>query len=229
MSGLPLVSVVVPTKNAARYLGEALDSVRAQTYERWEAVLVDGGSTDATLDIADGYDGVRCIRQSGAGLADAWNCGVAEARGGLMAFLDSDDRWEPEKLSAQVEVLAGDRGVDGAITRMRFFLEPGCAAPPGFRPELLATDHVAHMPSAILARRDVFDRIGTFDTRWAVSPDIDWFARLKDAGLRIEVVPKVLVHKRVHDANLSTLGGSILNDELVEVLRESVARQREAR
>jgi hypothetical protein len=109
---------------------------------------------------------------------------------------------------------------------MRFVLEPGLPPPPPFKPELLEGDHVAHMPSAILVRRSVFDRIGRFDERWEIAPDIDWFARLKDASLRFEIVPEVLVHKRVHDANLSNVGAQTLNAEIVQLLRESVARRR---
>jgi hypothetical protein len=84
------------------------------------------------------------------------------------------------------------------------------------------------MPSSLLARRTVFDRIGTFDTRWPIASDIDWFARAKDSEVRVEVVADVLVEKRVHDANLSTLAGAQLNRELVELLRESVVRRRQA-
>jgi glycosyltransferase involved in cell wall biosynthesis len=224
----PLVSVVVPTLNAARFLADALDGVRAQTYDAWEVVLVDGGSTDGTLDVAARYDRVRVVRQRGTGLADAWNRGLEDARGELVAFLDGDDRWEPEKLERQVAVLDRDPAVDCVIARLRFALEPGLPLPSGFRLELLDGDHVAHAPSALLARRRVFERIGGFDTRWAITPDIDWFARLKDADVRVEVVPEVLVHKRVHDTNLSTLGGTTMNRELVALLRESVARRRGA-
>jgi glycosyltransferase involved in cell wall biosynthesis len=223
----PLVSVVVPTRNAERFLDEALLSIRAQTYASWEVVLVDAGSTDRTLEVAQRHERVRCLRQSGTGLPDAWNCGLRAARGELVAFLDSDDRWAPTKLARQVQVLQADAGADCVITRMRFVLEPGCAPPPGFRPELLASDHIAQMPSALLARRSAFHRIGGFDTRWPIAADIDWFARAKDAGLRVEVVPEVLVEKRVHDANLSTLGGATLNRELVALLRESVGRKRD--
>jgi glycosyltransferase involved in cell wall biosynthesis len=221
-----LVSVVVPTLDAERFLDEALLSIQAQTYDSWEVVLVDAGSTDRTLEIARRHESVRCQRQSGTGLPDAWNCGLEAARGELVAFLDSDDRWAPEKLARQVDVLEADTGVDCVITRMRFVLEPGCASPPGFRPELLASDHVAQMPSALLARRSAFHRVGGFDTRWPIAADIDWFARVKDAGLRMELVPEVLVEKRVHDANLSTLAGATLNRELVALLRESVGRKR---
>ncbi len=107
-------------------------------------------------------------------------------------------------------------------------LEPGFPIPPGFRARLLDSDQLAQMPSSVLARRTVFDRIGTFDTRWPIASDIDWFARVKDSGLRVAVVPDVLVEKRVHDANLSTLAGAQLNGELVELLRESVVRRRQA-
>jgi glycosyltransferase involved in cell wall biosynthesis len=222
----PLVSVVVPTLDAARYLAEALDSIFAQTYQRLEVVLVDGGSTDATREIAARYPQVRTIRQTGTGLPDAWNCGIAVAAGDLIAFLDSDDLWAPAKLERQVRVLEEEPAADCVITRMRFLLEPGFPIPPGFRAELLESDHLAQMPSALLARGSVFDRIGTFETRWPIAADIDWFARVKDARLRVEVVPEALVEKRVHDSNLSTLGGARLNRELVELLRESVARRR---
>lgn len=220
------MSVVVPTKNAGRYLAAALDSVETQSYERLEVVLVDGGSHDDTLEIAGRYGRVRTVIQTGTGLADAWNCGIASATGELIAFLDGDDVWVPDKLRRQVHILESYPAIDCVITRMRFVLEPGFPVPSGFRPRLLDSDHLAQMPSSLLARRNVFDRIGTFDTRWAIASDIDWFARVKDAGLCVEVVPEVLVEKRVHDANLSTLGGAQLNRELVELLRESVARRR---
>jgi glycosyltransferase involved in cell wall biosynthesis len=222
----PLVSAIVPTLNAERFLADALESIAAQTYPHREVVLVDGGSTDGTLALADRHEGVRQVRQSGSGLADAWNCGLEAAGGELIAFLDSDDWWEPDKLGRQVAVLDADPAVDCVIARVRFVLEPGYAIPPGFKPELLESDHVANMPSALLARRSVFDRIGVFDIRLEITPDIDWFARVKDAGLRLEVVPEVLVSKRVHDANLSTLGRVTHHRELVDLLRQSVARRR---
>lgn len=227
MTSEPLVTVVIPTLDAARFLDEALRSVAAQTYRHCEVVIVDGGSTDATLEIAAGHR-ARTISQAGTGLADAWNSGIAAAAGELIAFLDSDDLWEPAKLSRQVSLLAAETRADCAISRMRFALEPGLPIPTGFRPELLEGDHLAQMPSALLARREVFERIGDFDTRFAIASDIDWFRRAGDAGIRIGAVPEVLVVKRVHDTNLSTLGGAALNSEIVALLRSSVERRREA-
>jgi glycosyltransferase involved in cell wall biosynthesis len=225
MSARPLISVIVPTLNAAAYLADALDSIAAQTYERREVVLVDGGSTDGTLELARRY-GIEPVQQNGAGLADAWNCGLEAATGELIAFLDSDDRWEPEKLEKQARVLASRPEADAVISRVRFVLEPGFAIPAGFRAELLEGDHISQMPSSLLARRAVFDEIGNFDTRWLIASDVDWFARLLDSRLRMEVVEEVLVYKRVHDSNLSNRPGPTINRELVEVLRMKVSRRR---
>ena len=221
----PLVSVIVAVKNGERFLPQALADVRAQTYAEREVIVVDGRSTDRSAEIARSSPGVRCITQQGDGFADAWNIGIAASSGDLIAFLDSDDRWMPDKLAAQVEALERHPEVDYVITRVRFFLEPGVPPPPGFRASLLSGDHVANMPSALLARRRVFELLGDFPTHLSIANDVEWFARLKDSGLEREVVQNPLVMKRVHDANLSYFSGREFNSELLRVLRESLARK----
>jgi|GraSoiStandDraft_5_1057265.scaffolds.fasta_scaffold166287_2 glycosyltransferase involved in cell wall biosynthesis len=221
----PLVSVIVPVKDGERFLAQALDDVCAQTYPSVELIVVDGHSSDRSADIARSFPGVRCITQERSGFADAWNEGIDAASGALIAFLDSDDRWRPQKLDKQVAALEGDPGADYAITRARFFLELGAALPPGFRPSLLEGDYVANMPSALLARRRAFETVGAFPTHLSIAGDVEWFARLKDSGLRGVVVEEALVEKRVHDANLSYFSASNFNSELLQLLRESIARQ----
>jgi glycosyltransferase involved in cell wall biosynthesis len=222
----PLVSVIIAVKNGERFLPQALDDVAAQTYGNYEVVVVDGRSTDRSAEIARSFPGARCIEQPGEGFADAWNIGIEAARGDLIAILDSDDRWAPEKLEAQVGLLVGDPSLSYTITRVRFFLESGHLRPPGFKPELLEGDHVGHMPSALLARRSVFDEIGLFPTDYVIANDIDWFARLKDSGLAGAVLDEPMVMKRVHDTNLSYFAPRNRNSELLRLLRDSVARQR---
>jgi glycosyltransferase involved in cell wall biosynthesis len=112
-SGAPLVSVVVPFLNVAPYLGEAIESVRAQTYERWELLLCDDGATDGASEIAAHYaaldpDRIRHLRHEGGatlGASAARNLGLRHARGSLIALLDGDDVWRPEKLAEQVAIL----------------------------------------------------------------------------------------------------------------------------
>lgn len=229
MSDRPLVSVIMAVKDGERFIAQALDSIQAQTYTNHETVVVDGASTDRSVEIARRYPGVRVIPETGAGFSGAWNDGIGAARGRLIAILDSDDVWEPEKLERQVEVLERRPEVDYVITRMRFFLEPGEECPPPFRPHLFENDHVAHMPSALLARRELFDTVGLFSTtEYTVSSDIDWFARAKDSPAVLAVVDEPLVSKRVHDSNLSNVGAQDLNRQIVALLHDSVARRRAA-
>jgi glycosyltransferase involved in cell wall biosynthesis len=222
------ISVVMATKNAARYLREALDSVAAQTYAAHEVVIVDGGSTDDTRAIAASYAGVRVIEETGRGFASAWNDGIRAAGGDAIALLDSDDRWTPHKLEWQVAALGAHPDAMGVIGFVRFFMAPDQRRPPGFKIELLDRDYLAHMPGALLARRALFDAVGLFDTSWASASDIDWFAKIKDLGCRIEVVPGVVIRKRVHDTNLSyvTATTPVMNQEMLKLLRHSIHRQR---
>lgn len=220
------VSVVLAVKNSERYLAQALESVRAQTYAPCEVLVVDGGSTDRSVELASAFPGVRVLAQSGTGFVDAWNCGITAARGELIAILDSDDYWAPEKLERQVARFAAEPETDYSLTRMRFFLDRADYIPPGFKPELLDRDHVGRFPGALVARRALFDRIGLFDTRWEIAGDVDWFARVQDGGARLGIVPAVLYFKRVHETNLS-YNARTFSPEIVRVLKRSLARRRE--
>ena len=109
MSERPLVSIVMAVKDGERFIAQGLDSIRAQTYERHETLVVDGASQDRSVEIAQRYSQVRVIPQTGTGFSGAWNEGIEAARGDLIAILDSDDVWEPRKLERQVEVRVAAR------------------------------------------------------------------------------------------------------------------------
>lgn len=224
----PLISVVIAVRNGERFLGQAIESVLSQTYSPVEIIVVDGRSTDTSRIIAESYSGVRCLEQAGNGFADAWNIGIGEAHGELIAILDSDDWWAPRKLAAQMELLQREPQTQYVITRMVFVLEPGHDAPPGFKRELLDRDHVAYMPSALLARKQVFNTLGDFATSWEIASDVEWFARAKDRQLVLGIVPEVMLFKRVHDSNLSYLDSRTrrFNREVVGLLKQSIDRQR---
>jgi len=221
----PRVSVIMAVKDGGRFLTEAVESVRAQTYENLEIIVIDGHSTDGTEKIARSYPEVNYQRQEGRGVAQAYNQGVEVAAGELIAFLSHDDTWTPEKLARQVEYLDGHPGVEYVISRVEYFLEPGCGLPAGFRPNLLEGDHLGRMPETLVARRGLFARIGGFNPDLPLQEDVDWFARAKDAGAVMGVVPEVLVKKRVHDHNTS-LHLDLESRHLLRVMRDSVRRQR---
>ena len=206
---MPRVSVITPAYNAERFIREALDSVMAQTWRDFEVVVVDDGSTDSTREIVESCDGpIRLIQQANAGPSAARNHGVREARGELVAFVDSDDLWLPEKLAEQVP-LFDDEGEVGLVychcDRMtadgRVVPTPHPPRPQGrvFLDFLLRN----HCPtSGAVVRRDVFLECGGFpeDMIWAE----DWHLWLRIARkFEFAAVEKVLVRHRVHAGALT--------------------------
>jgi glycosyltransferase involved in cell wall biosynthesis len=220
------ISVIIATLNAARFLDEALDSITKQSRPAEEIVIVDGGSTDDTVAIAKRHPNVLLVTQSGRGLPDAWNFGLSQTSGDTIAFLDSDDRWTPSKLQLQSAILTKDSTVQGVVGHVRFFLETGAQCPNSFKPELLEGTYPAPMPGALLIRRKALDQVGLFDTRFPVACDIDWFARLRDLRMKVVTLPDLLIHKRVHQGNLSLAAVSqpSYSTELVRLLFEKRRR-----
>jgi glycosyltransferase involved in cell wall biosynthesis len=222
------VSVVMAVRNGERFVGEALESILAQTHPVHEVIVVDGASSDRSREIARTFERVRVLEQDGLGLSGAWNQAIAASQGELIAFLDSDDRWLPHKTERQLELLARQPAAAGAIARARFFLEPGHEPPPGFREPLLDGDHIAPMPGTWLLRREVFDRIGLFNPEFLVALDVDWWARFIDAGSRVETLEELVLEKRVHTANLSHSLPDQYREEMTRTFRESIGRKRAA-
>jgi glycosyltransferase involved in cell wall biosynthesis len=102
---MTLVSIVTPSLNQARYVREALDSVRAQTYAPIEHIVVDGGSTDGTLDVLREYDGLCTVSEPDRGQSHALNKGFALATGDVLGWLNADDAYEPAAVAEGVEAL----------------------------------------------------------------------------------------------------------------------------
>jgi len=223
----PGVSVVMIARNGAAFIVDALNSVFRSRLRPLEVLVIDGGSTDDTAAVAAAVPGVTVIAQASCGISAAYNEGVALARGDLLAFLSCDDLWLPGKLDRQVPLMQADPGLHYSFTMAEHFLQPGCAPPPGFRRTLLDRPVPGMLPETMIARPAAFARVGGFDPALAVGGDTDWFARARDAGLKMALLPEVLLRKRVHGANTS-LADPQINGQLLTVLRDSLARKRAA-
>lgn len=220
----PLVTAIIPVYNGARFISESIESIIAQTYRPVEIIVVDDGSSDETAQIVQSYKGIRYIFQPNHGVASARNTGIGKSRGELIAFLDADDCWAPDKLTVQVNYLDDNPHVGCVLGRQRNFLEPGIDRPFWLREEHLLRDHVGVLPTSLI-RRNIFDMIGLFDTEYKISEDVEWLARVKDAGLPVIVVPVIVLHRRIHDSNLSyQLRAG--DPTLLRSLRASVQRKR---
>ena len=220
----PLLSVIMATLNAGQFLREALTSVQNQTYAQVEVILIDGGSRDQTEEIAREFSEVRFVKQEGSGLFSAWNQGVLHANGAFIAFLDSDDHWEPSALFDHMRVLMSDTSKLGSVGCVQFFLESKDSPPPEFKLSLLDRAHLAYMPGCFVGRRSIFDRIGYFETEWKVASDIIWFGKVKELGDGINVLDQVVLHKRVHRNNLSytSIDEDVYSKELLKLLHQKI-------
>lgn len=227
LTAQPSVSVIVPVYKGERFLAEALESVAAQTYAPLETIVVDDGSPDRSAEIAAGRAGVQVVRQANQGVAAARNAGLAVARGELVAFLDQDDQWLPQKLALQVDHLRTHADVAVVLTHMELVLVEGTPRPPWFRPNWLSEPQQGFTPSVWLVRREAFELVGQFDTGYEVACDSDWLARAKDAGLRQAMLADVLVRWRVHGAN-GSYDQDAMRREMLSMVRRSAARQRKA-
>jgi glycosyltransferase involved in cell wall biosynthesis len=220
-----LVSVVIPVYNCERYVDEALRSVFIQEYDQMEVIVIDDGSTDRSADIIHSYQGARCIYQTNQGVSAARNAGIASSRGEFIAFLDADDVWMQDKLKIQMAFHLRHPEIGCSVGRCDTFLEPGSIMPSWLKERLLHEDEVGYFPSTLIARRDVFERVGVYDTNYRTGESADWFSRVKDAGIRIEILPYILLRKRVHEANLSH-DVADTRTNMMKILRESINRKR---
>jgi glycosyltransferase involved in cell wall biosynthesis len=203
------VSVVIPVRNRAALVGGAIASVLAQTAPPHEVIVVDDGSTDATPDVLASFgDAVRVVRHARSReRGAARHAGAAAAGGRLLAFLDSDDEWEPDTLARQLGIAAlrGSAAV-AAVTGIRTIDGRGRVrgrpyAPPPDAHERLPWRNTYHGgPSSLLIGADLFDRIGGFPEERAVQGSEDWLLmmKLRAAGVRPAVLPAPLVRYRAH-------------------------------
>jgi glycosyltransferase involved in cell wall biosynthesis len=224
---MPLVSVIMPVKNGEPFLRQAIASILQQEYPSLELIVVDGQSTDATAQIVQSFCQVRYIFQEvDPGIPHAKNLGIRAAKGEFVAFASHDDLWHPSKLRNQIDYMTRRPEIQYTITRVRFFKDPDCPIPAGFRKEFLEGDHIGKMPETLVARKALFDSIGEFDTRFHYMEDIDWFNRASLMKIPMAVVEQTLLFKRVHGANTSYNAARIetINREILQILRLSVDR-----
>jgi len=223
----PFVSIILAVRNGERFIAEAIRSVLDQRYPAYELLVIDGHSTDRTAEIVKSFSGVQFLSQPGRGLPDAWNHGLARARGEWTALLEHDDVWLPEKLRTQIAFMQQRPELQYTFSHGEFFLEPGCEWPAGYRPDWLKTPQIGSMLSAFMARKSVFDLVGPFDDRLKCAADMDWLSRAKDLGLPMAYLDETLIRKRVHDSNV-TMQTQTNNTELLEVIRRTLERKRQA-
>ncbi len=225
MTAAPLISTIIPVFNGERFLAEAVDSIRGQRYPELEIIVVDDGSTDGTAEVARRLgDPVRYESQANRGAPAARNRGLELARGELIAFLDADDVWTPDKLGLQASRLLAEPELELAIgmTQLMRFVE-GADGSAAYQP----MGEAGLIPSlgSALFRREAFDRLGRLDESLRMDDDVDWFLRALENDVRMAVVPRVVQYYRRHERNITNARGVDIRFFLVAI-KKSLERRR---
>lgn len=211
----PLVSVVTAVLNRGATLARCLESVRTQDYSPIEHIVVDGGSTDGTLEIIRANAGsmTAWLSEPDGGVSEAFNRGIGLARGEIVGLLNADDWYEPDAIGEVVRALGTDPGAGVACGRLRFVRGdvPDVEFPS--QPERLGVDMTVNHPT-LFARRAVYERVGLYRTDLRLAMDYDWVLRARRKGVRFRSLDRVL-------ANMAWEGASDLQwrRTLVEVAR----------
>jgi glycosyltransferase involved in cell wall biosynthesis len=225
---LPLISCIVPVLNGERYLKETLESILAQDYRPIDILVVDDGSIDGTPDVVRSFGSeVDYVRQANAGQAVARNRGVDMARGEFVAFLDADDLWHPEKLTRQMNQFVAQPDLGYCLTHVQNFWERELQdEAASFRGHPRGQPIPGFVTGTLLARRPLFERIGGFDISLGHADKTEWFMRADAAGARRELLPDVLMFRRMHPGNRSRTLASNSRDEYLHLLKASLDRRR---
>jgi len=227
----PVVSVVIPAYNADTWLAEAIQSVLDQSWQDFELIVVNDGSTDRTTEVVRGFKNRRisCISQENRGLSSARNTGIRGARGEFIALLDADDKFKPEKLTRQLAKFDADPeigivtcGYDLIDDRGKWLQRemPWLSAPLIDLKTLLFWNPL--LPSTLLIRTHWFKTAGLFDGSLRRYEDWELPVRFAIAGCRMGWVHEVLVDYRRHETNMSTAGDLVpvaTNDALEFITR----------
>ena len=206
----PAVSIIIPTYNRWPMLGAAVESVLAQSYRDFELIVVDDGSTDGTAtELVQFGSKLRYFQQDRSGVSVARNLGVLKSRGRLIAFLDSDDLWRPDKLKIQVRFMDSSPEVQICQTD-EVWIRHGVRVNPRIKHRKPSGDIFERSldlclvsPSAVMMTRELFDRSGGFDESLPVCEDYDlWLRIARDYPLPL-IAQRLVVKRGGHADQLS--------------------------
>lgn len=208
----PLVSVIIPTYNRAGLIARSIKSALAQTHRNLEIIVVDDGSTDNTKEVVAAFGGaIQYFYKPNSGPSPTRNLGIQKAKGKYVAFLDSDDLWEPTKIEKQLDHFQKNPGLGMVSTNYRYIdaqdrvikdpaAQHGYTVSHSFLRDLLEIRFPFATP-AFMIRKTVFDDIGLFNEQLKISEDLDFLVRL---GLKYHVgyIDEVMVSVRMHENHL---------------------------
>lgn len=220
------ISVIIPFYNSEKYLEEAVNSVLRQNTEIIEILLIDDGSEDNSLKVAEKFlPQVNIFRQHNSGAAAARNYGVNQSKGDIIAFLDADDIWTDHHLEVLVKPLLTQNHVEIVFGKIEAFISPELIGQVSVNLDSVNNIEKGYLPQSCIIRKSVFNKIGYMDSTLELGEFIDWFSRAKDSGVNYVSIPEVVTYRRIHKTNQGMLKKAHYRDYL-KLLHSSIARKK---
>ncbi|MFC1771196.1 glycosyltransferase family 2 protein [Candidatus Margulisiibacteriota bacterium] len=219
------VSVIIPVYNGKDCIQRAIKSVLAQTYKHFEIIVIDDGSIDNTSDQVKIFPEVKLIQQKNLGASKARNVGIELAQGKYIAFLDADDEWLPYKLDIQTIYLDDHPDIGFILAYQKILLEKNINKPGWLKNEHLDKPQIGYLPGTMIVRKEIFRKVGLFNTNFSCSDDSEWFFRAKDAGILMKILPQVLLKRYIHKNNMG-YKVEANHKALLEIVRKSIQRKK---
>jgi glycosyltransferase involved in cell wall biosynthesis len=210
----PKVSIVIPAYNAAKELPETIETVLQQSFQDFELLIINDGSTDETESIGEQYSQqdqrIKLLSQHNQGVSSARNYGIQESVGEYIAFLDSDDLWKSSKLAAHVQHLDLYPELGLSFARVEFMKDDGCLTGQcsnlrlkNIKNEHLYQENLMCTPSNAVIRRTTLEQVGGFDECLSGMADLELFFRICWYGWKVEGLNQVLVYYRTSTNGMS--------------------------
>ena len=220
------VSAIIPVYNGERYLAETIKSVLAQTYRSLEVIVVDDGSTDESAPIAKSFgSSIRYCYQPNLGTAAALNRGISLACGDYFAFLGADDLWTEDKTRLQMATFAAHPDVDIVSGYVKQFFSPELDENIKKKIQCFTELMPGQVIPAMLVKREAFSRVGLFETKWEVGAEMSWYLRAMEAGLRVIMLPDLVLLRRIHERNKGITKRRFITQR-AQILKASLDRRR---
>ena len=220
----PLISVMMPTYNNAKYIKQAIESIYAQNYDNMEIIVVDDGSTDNTKEILKQYKNIKYFYMEHKGISFARNVALKNSKGEYIAFLDSDDYWLPDKLNIQMQYFQEHPDCQIVFTKYKniFEKEELKKNKRAMHEKAIEDSFQQYLPSTIL-KKELFNKYGFFDEKFSGIEDAEFIYRISMKGINIKhYIDKVFYIRRIHGNNITLQQNRTVKSIITAILRKGV-------
>ena len=206
------ISTLLPVRNGSNFVKLALSSVMSQTLSSQELFVIDDHSTDSTHEIVEKeFPSAIVLQSRGHGQASALNHGILNTTQEFITFIDHDDEWAITKNEIQSSILIGDENIDVVVGGVANFELAQGNSLKRFGP--------SRVLGACMFRRDVFDKVGPFDTSIGHHAIIEWWGRKAAQDLRVHEIHEIQYFRRIHQENSGKLYKEDSRQDLLKILK----------